>query len=721
MTRQHHLNTLFHPNRIAVFGASERAGSVGHKVMTNLIRSEFKGNLFPINPKHKQVLQHACYASVAEIREIIDLAIITTPAVTVPTLLEQCGEHGIKHVVIISAGFSEMGAAGKILEKSLLDIAKKYHIRFIGPNCLGIMRPSANLNATFDNNQALPGQIALVSQSGAICAAILDWAVERKIGFSSIVSMGNSSDLDFGEILDYLALDPETKSILLYVEGIHDARRFLNGLRAAARLKPVIVVKAGRYAGGVRAAQSHTGALVGDDDVFSAALIRGGAIRVFSIEQLFTAAQILASPYRARGDRLAIVTNGGGAGVMAADHATEMHVALPLPSDKTMAELNEILPPHWSHQNPIDILGDATPERYRSVINVVSQDEQNDALLTVLVPVAMSQPLAVAREICSIAQLATKPMIACWMGEKHAKAAWKLFEEKNIPCYNTPEVAVEAFSYLAKYAVSQQLLMETPLPFANTPPGDLSSTKSIIQNAIQQNRAVLTTAESKTILSAFGVPVSQVFEAHDAEEARIFAESIGFPLVMKISSPDISHKQDVGGVRVGINSAAEAQTVFGKMLARVTSNCPSAKINGITLERMYTSANYRELMIGVIRDKVFGPVISVGLGGSLVEVMRDRSVELPPLNVALARKMISQTKASKILGEFRGKPAVNIDSLIQVLLAVSDLVSELPELCELDINPLLIDEHGAIAVDARIVVSAMSEDTPRYSHMAICP
>lgn len=721
MTMQHQLSSLFHPASIAVLGASERVGSVGHKVMTNLIRNQFQGNLFPVNPKHRTVLKYPCYPSVADIDQKVDLAIITTPAVSVPALLQQCGECGIQSVIIISAGFSEMGETGKALEKSMLEIAKKYHIRFVGPNCLGVMRPSAHLNATFDNNQALPGKIALVSQSGAICAAILDWALERQIGFSAIVSMGNSSDLDFGDMLDYLALDSETSSILLYIEGIHHSQRFLSGLRAASRLKPVIAIKAGRQAGGVRAAQSHTGALVGDDDVFSAALTRGGAVRVFSIEQLFTAAQILASPYRVQGDRLAIITNGGGAGVMAADHAADLRMPLPLPSAETMTQLNALLPVHWSHQNPIDILGDATPERYRRVIDTVLRDDQHDALLITLVPVAMSQPVEVAKEVCSIAQGSTKPIIACWMGERQSKAAWKIFEEKHIPCYSTPEVAVEAISYLAKYALSQQFLLQTPQPLVDASPADLSSAKSIIQNVIQQKRNTLTTIESKAVLSAFGVPVSQVVEAHDAEEACIFAETIGFPLVMKISSPDISHKQDVGGVRIGISSATEAQMVFSEMWEKVKANSPTAKINGITLERMYTSSNYRELMVGVIRDRVFGPVISVGIGGSLVEIIRDRSIGLPPLNTLLAREMISQSRASNMLGEFRGRPAVKMDALIHVLLAVSDLVGELPELCELDINPLLIDEHGAIAVDARIVVRAAPKDAPRYSHVAISP
>lgn len=705
MPTDHYLNTLFNPQNIAVIGASERVGSVSHKVMNNLLASQFAGELFPVNPKHTTVLGKTCYASVNAIPGAVDLAVITTPALTVPSIMKECGEKGIRTAIIISAGFSEMGDEGKALEQSILAIAKQYNIRFVGPNCLGLMRPQSHMNATFDNNNAAPGHIALLSQSGAICAAILDWAVDMNIGFSAIVSMGNSVDLDFGDLLEYLAQDPCTSSILLYIEGIHYPERFITGLRAAARVKPVIAIKAGRNGSGVRAVHSHTGALVGDDDVFSAVLARGGAVRVNSIEELFTAAQVLSSPYRAKGNRLTIVTNGGGAGVMAADAATDWRITLPALSEKTLTELNKLLPAEWSHQNPIDIIGDATPERYRNVVETCLRDESNDALLTILVPVSMSQPDKVAQEICQFAKKTDKPIITCWMGEHQVKKARKQFEENNIPCYNTPEVAVSAFAYLADYYTNQQLLLQEPQTSAATPTFDMADVQQIMAIAAAEKRTLLTTIESKAILNAFNIAVSQVMEASTADEAAKFAESLGFPVVMKISSPDITHKQDVGGVQLNVHNADAVRIAFKQIVDRVKLNKPTATISGVTVESMLSNLNYRELMIGIVRDKVFGPVISFGLGGSLVEVIHDHAIALPPLNAFLVKQMIAKTKAMKLLGDFRGKPAVNMDALVNVLLRVSDMIVALPQIQEMDINPLLIDEAGALAVDARFVIA----------------
>lgn len=719
MLENHYLDDLFNPDSVAIIGASDRAGSVGKKVMANLRQGEFKGRLFPVNPKHKKVQGFNCFVKVSDIPEKVDLAVITTPAAVVPTVLKECGEKGIHLAIIISAGFSEIGEKGKVLEQSVLEIAKRYNIHFIGPNCLGIMRPESHLNATFDNNFAQAGNIALLSQSGAICAAILDWALEEKIGFSTIVSMGNSIDLDFGDVLDYLALDPLTKSILLYIEGVHFPRRFISGLRAAARIKPVIAVKAGRNTSGVRAVHSHTGALVGSDDVFSAALSRAGAVRVDSIEQLFTAAQVLSSQYRVRGNRLTIVTNGGGAGVMAADRATDLKIELPEPGKELFAKLNPLLPPEWSHQNPIDILGDATPKRYSSVMKACIDDENSDALLSILVPVAMSAPYEVAQEICQLAKKTKKPLITCWMGEKQTKRSRKLFSNEKIPCYSTPEIAVEAFSYLAQYHHNQQSLLQVPEPLTASYKSDVSGAKLIINSALANQRKMLTTTESKAILSAFDIPVSQAIEAHTANEALVIAESMGFPVAMKINSPDITHKQDVDGVQLNITNGEAVRIVFDHMIEKVKMRKPDAKIMGVTIERMYKNPNYRELMIGVIRDKVFGPVISFGLGGSLVEIIHDRAVALPPLNSFLAHQLIARTRAMKILGDFRGKPAVNMDALINILQRVSDMICELPQIKEMDFNPLLIDEKGAVVVDARIMIDYSS--TSLYEHMAIHP
>lgn len=717
----HFLNGLFEPKSIAIVGASERANSVGQKVLSNVLLGGFKGKVFPVNPKHKNVQGQKCYPSVNDIKAKVDLAMITTPAETVPGIVKDCGEKGIRLLVIISAGFSEMGEKGKALEQSILEVARDYHIRFIGPNCLGIMTPRSLLNATFDNNFAQPGDIALVSQSGAICAAILDWAIEKKIGFSTIVSVGNSVDLDFGDILNYLALDPCTKSILLYIEGVHWPRRFMSGLRAAACIKPVIAIKAGRNTSGVRAVHSHTGALVGDDDVFSAALDRCGAVRVMSIEQLFTAAEVLSGQGRATGNRLTIVTNGGGAGVMAADRATDLHIALPLPSEDTLAELNRVLPAQWSRQNPIDILGDATASRYEKTIAACLNDPKCDALLSILVPVAMSQPYEVANALLQFSQQTNKPLIACWMGEKQTRGAWQLFNDHKIPCYNTPEIAVEAFSYLANYYHNQQQLRQVPPPFIATTNTDVEGAALIINAALSEQRTVLTTSESKAALSAFGINVSQTIEAHSANEALIIAETIGFPVAMKISSPDITHKQEVDGVQLNIIHGEDVKRTYHQIIKRAQELRPTAKLYGVTIERMHQGPHVRELMVGVIRDNVFGPVISFGIGGSLVEVMQDRAVALPPLNAFLAEQLIAKTRAMKLLGEFRGKPPVNKAALIDMLLRVSDMVCELPQIREMDLNPVLIDEKGAVAVDARIIIDYSSTSLATYGHMAIHP
>ncbi|EKD71858.1 MAG: hypothetical protein ACD_46C00082G0001 [uncultured bacterium] len=709
MHNQTHLEKIFQPRSIAVFGASEREHSVGRKVFCNLLNSQFAGKLYPINPKHKKVFGHTCYASLNEVNDV-DLAVIVTPAATVPTILRQCGEKNIHSAIIISAGFSETGEKGKELEQNILDIAKQYQIHFIGPNCLGVMRPSSHLNATFDNNDALPGDIALVSQSGAICAAILDWAMEREIGFSTIVSMGNSIDLDFGDVLEFLAHDKKTKSILLYIEGVHYPERFMQGLRAASAKKAVIALKAGRNTSGVRAVHSHTGALVGDDDIFTAALNRGGAVRVDSIEQLFTAAQVLSNSHRASGNKLMIVTNGGGAGVMAADHATDLNLTLPEPNEKLLSTLNSILPTAWSHQNPIDMLGDATPERYRQVVEACLQDEDSDGLISILVPVAMSQPLHVAKEICQFEQQSKKPLIACWMGDKQSKSSRQLFAEHHIPCFSTPEVAVEAFSYLSRYFHNQKLLAQLPSKKMNSK-NNFSLAKKIIATAQNEKRDTLTMQETKQLLASIDLPITKSIEAMTADEAVSAAEQIGYPVAIKILSPDITHKQDVGGVKLNIATPEAVRKAFDNIMSAAKSHAPTAKMLGVTVEHMQQNPNDRELMIGVLRDPVFGSVITFGMGGSLVEVIRDRAIGLPPLNDFLARHLIAETRAAKMLDEFRGKPPVKINLLIDILLRISDLVIEFPKIKEMDINPLLINDKDAIVVDARLMIDTKNANS----------
>lgn len=716
----HYLDKLFNPKSIAVIGASDKPLSVGAKVFNNLLQGGFAGEIYPVNPKHKELQGKRCYSSIADIDATIDLAVIVTPAVTVPNVMTECGAKNIRQVIILSAGFSEIKGEGEQLEQKVVEIAHQFHMRFIGPNCLGVMRPSIGLNATFENSPILPGNLAFVSQSGALCAAILDWAVEEEIGFSTLVSLGNSADIDFGEILDYLALDSKTDCILLYIEGIRHARSFMSGLRAASCLKPVIAIKAGRSSQGTRAAISHTGAMIGADDVFDAALRRAGVVRVMSIKQLFSAAEVFSSKHRTKGNKLTVITNGGGAGVMAADHASDLNIPLPELAATTTTNFNSALPNHWSHHNPIDILGDATPQRYQKVMEACLQDVNCDGLLTILIPVSMSQPLKVAEQLVTLSQNTDKPILACWMGREQVTSSWELFAKHHVPYFSTPETAVEAFSYLANYQQNQQLLLQVPDPIADSSPSDIAGAQLIIDSAAVEHRKVLTTIESKAILKAFGIPITQTVTAETATEALIAAESLGFPVVMKINSPDITHKQDVGGVQLNITNAEAVGTFFNQIIANAKKKQPDAKILGVTIERMYKTPNDRELMIGVLQDPVFGPTINFGAGGSLVEIMQDRAIALPPLNQYLAKNLIARTRIAKLLGEFRNKPAVNLQAIENILLRVSEMVCELPQIQEMDINPLIVNDQGVIAVDARIVINFQTPAT-LYGHMAIHP
>ena len=716
----HYLEKLFNPQSIAVIGASDKPLSVGANVFSNLINTGFAGPVYPVNPRHKVIQGKPCFASINAIHEPIDLAVIVTPAATVPRVLTECGEKNIQQVIILSSGFSEVPGKGEQLEHKIRDIARQYRIRFIGPNCLGIMRPSIGLNATFENSPVLPGKIAFVSQSGALCAAILDWAIEEQIGFSTVVSLGNSADLDFGEVLDYLALDKKTDCILLYIEGVRHARRFMSGLRAASRIKPVIAIKAGRNSQGSRAAISHTGAMIGADDVFDAALRRAGVVRVMSIKELFAAAAVFAGERRVKGKGLVIVTNGGGAGVMAADHAADLNIPLPELTEKTIATINHVLPDHWSHHNPIDILGDATPERYFQVLGACLQDKHCDGLLAILVPVAMSAPIDVAEQVIELSKHTNKPILACWMGREQVKSSWELFAKHKIPYFSTPETAMEAFSYLVNYYHNQQLLLQVPEPLSYQSQSDIVGARLIIENAMAEHRKILTTIESKAILQAFGIPITHTLLATTANDALVAAETLGFPVVMKINSPDITHKQDVGGVQLNITNAEAVRTFYNQLIANAKKKRPDAKILGVTIERMYKTPNDRELMVGVLQDPVFGPVINFGAGGSLVEVMQDRALALPPLNQYLAKNLIARTHIAKLLGEFRNKPAVNLEAIEGLLLRVSEMVCELPQIQEMDINPLIVNDKEMMAVDARIVINFEASAIP-YSHMAIHP
>ncbi|MDD5273100.1 MAG: GNAT family N-acetyltransferase, partial [Methylovulum sp.] len=639
---------------------------------------------------------------------------------TVPGIVRQCGEKGVGSIIIITAGFGELGEEGKRLQQEVLAIAHRYSIRMIGPNCLGVVRPSGHLNATFGDGIVKDGNLALLSQSGAVCTAILDWAKAQDIGFSTVVSMGGAADIDFGEVLDYLATDTQTTGILMYVEGIRDARRFLSGLKAAARLKPVILIKSGRHEAGCKAAMSHTGAMVGGDNVFDAAIARAGVVRAYSITELFSAARILANNYTVNDNRLAIITNAGGPGVMSTDRAEDVGVKMAALGEASIQALNAVLPPHWSHANPIDILGDATSERYQKALDICLKDDNIDGILVILTPQAMTHPTQVALSIIDGAKASTKPVLATWTGGARVQEGRNLFANSNVAHFSTPEVAVDAFAFLANYTQNQILLKQIPLPAEDMATPDVTGARLIIERVMAEGRQVLTAQEAKAVLAAFHIRVTQTIKVANAKEAMIAAETMGFPVVLKVNMAEFSHKSDIGGVRLNINSAQDLSRHFTEMAAAIQQKYPEITEVGMTVEPMFRSPSGREIMIGVVRDPVFGPAISVGLGGTMVEILKDSAVALPPLNTYMVGQMLAKTKAAKYLRAFRQLPPANTQALIDVLLNVSTMVSELPEILELDINPLIVDEHGAIAVDARIKAE-VSHQLTRYAHMAIHP
>jgi acetyltransferase len=716
----HYLKHFFTPNTVAIVGASERENSVGYRLLLNMQEAGFSGGLYPINPKHEQLLGLKAYPDLHAVPEDLDLVVIATPAPSVPCILRQCGDKGVGSVIIISAGFGELGGEGQRLQQEILAIAHRYSIRIIGPNCLGVIRPSGQLNATFGDGIVKDGSLALLSQSGAVCTAILDWAKVQDIGFSTVVSMGGAADIDFGEVLDYLATDSKTTGILMYVEGIRDARRFLSGLKAAARLKPVILIKSGRHEAGCKAAMSHTGAMVGGDNVFDAAIARAGVVRAYSITELFSAARVLANNYVVKNDRLAIITNAGGPGVMSTDRAEDVGITLAELSPASLDSLNAVLPTHWSHANPIDILGDASADRYQQALEVCVNDTNIDGILVILTPQAMTEPTRVAQCIIEGAKTSHKPILASWTGGAKVQAGRDLFANSNVAHFNTPETAVDAFSFLANYAEHQILLKQIPTATDELAQPDVAGARLIIERVLSEGRQVLTAQESKAILAAFNIPVTQTITVTSAKDAMIAAETLRFPVVLKVNMVEFSHKSDIGGVRLNINSVQDISKHYTEMEAAIKLAYPEITTVGMTVEPMFKSVSGRELMIGVVRDPIFGPAISFGLGGTLVEILQDNAVALPPLNIYMVEQLIAKTKAAKYLKAFRQLPPANTKALIEVLLNVSTMVSELPEILELDINPLIVDEYGAIAVDARIKAHLCNQ-LSHYSHMAIHP
>jgi acetyltransferase len=720
---RHYLQPLLAPRGVALVGATERPGALGEIVHRNLAAAGLQGPLYAVNPKHATIGGRRAYARLTDLPEKVQLAVIVTPARTVPGILRDAGAAGIKAAVVLSSGFAEAGEAGAALQAEMLQAARAAGVRVLGPNCLGVMRTDVGLNATFARTYAHAGKLALVSQSGALCGAILDWAHSAQVGFSSVISLGGAADVDFGELLDFLAADPATEAILMYVEGIHDARRFMSALRAAARAKPVIALKVGRYASGSRAASSHTGALVGSDAVFDAALRRGGAVRVKTYIQLFAAARVLATGLFPPGERLAIVTNGGGPGVVAADSATENAVPLAELSPATLKLLDEKLPAQWSRGNPIDILGDAPPERFAAATAAALADPGVDALLALYSPVAVTEPPAAAHAVAQAARGSRKPVLAGWLGDINPNESRKYLEDQGIPNFYTPENAVEAFSFLCAYRRNQAQLMEVPPALhGDEARPDLARAAAIRDAVLAEGRTLLNEHEAKALLGAFGLPVTPTLVAASRDAAVAAADQIGYPVVVKILSRDITHKSDVGGVRLSLQNAEMVASAFDDMMRHVRALRPQACIDGVLVQPMLRFAHAREVLVGVATDAVFGPVISFGAGGVAVEALRDTAVALPPLNGPLARELMSRTRVHRLLRAYRNIPAVDDAALCAVLTGVSRMVCVLPWLKEMDLNPVLAHPGGAVIADARIEIDPeRREPLPRYGHMAIHP
>jgi acetyltransferase len=729
---KHTLQPLLAPTTVALVGASERAGSLGDIVYRNLaagLGGKRLARLYAVNPKHRRIHGAEAFAGLKRLPEPVDLAVIATPARTVPGILAEAGEAGIRAAVVLTSGFGEAGAEGRALQEKALAAAKRGGVRVLGPNCLGLMRTDTGLNATFARTPALPGRLALVSQSGAICGAILDWAASAELGFSSVVSLGAAVDIDFGEVLDYLVADESTEAILLYVEGIRDARRYVSALRAAARVKPVVALKVGRYASGSKAASSHTGALVGSDAVFDAALRRAGTVRVKTYTQLFAAARMLAAfAPRGRfpeGDRLAVVTNGGGPGVIAADSAAENGIALAALSAQTIALLDAKMPPQWSRGNPLDIIGDAPAQRFREASAGALADPGVDAVLAMYSPVAVTSPEDAARAVGEGARGSRKPVLAAWLGVVGPSEGGRVLESHGIPNFYTPENAVEAFSFLSQYRRNQAQLYEVPAvsSLSAAPGADPGpAARTILEGALKEKRTLLTEAEAKALLAAFGLPVPRTVVARSRDEAIALAREIGFPAVLKIHSPDITHKSDAGGVRLNLQNEDMVASAYDEMMRNVASLRPGARIEGAAVQPMLRFAHAREVLVGVATDPAFGPVISFGAGGVSVEAVKDTAVALPPLNHALARELMQRTRVHRLLAGYRDVPSADLDALCGILCGVSRMVCALPWLKEMDLNPVLAHPGGAIIADARVAIDpARLEAPPRYGHMAIHP
>ncbi len=712
------LQRIFHPKSVAVAGASEKEGRIGYAIMKNLIRGGYAGEIYPVNPQYKTLFDRPSFPSVAAIGKEIDLCVIVTAIDMAPDIVRECAGLNAGGVVIVSAGGKETGENGRETEKRILEAAKGSDIRIIGPNCLGIACTKSGLNASFASHTPMAGGMAFITQSGAIFTSVLDMAVNEKIGFSHLISLGSMADVDFGDVIDYLGRDYTVKSIVMYVENLSRFRSFMSAARAVSRVKPIIVFKAGRSQAGAKAAASHTGAMTGEDAVYDAAFKRAGIIRVKTFEELFDCSEFLAKQPKARGPGLVIVTNAGGPGVMAADALSDYGAEPARLSPETIQKLNEVLPPHWSHTNPVDIIGDAGPDRYRKTVEICANAPETEGLLLMLAPQALSDPAAIASALTDILQKKPFPVITAWIGGADMEKGKEIFNHAGIPTLNTPERAVRAFMDIWRYSRNIEMLREIPSRLPRKQIYHRERAAEIIKAGLKHSPGLLTETEAKNLLSAYGIPVNPTFHAATADDAWKMAHQIGFPVVLKINSRQITHKTEAGGIALNLRTETEVYDAFHTVTEKARKYSPEAEIDGVTIQAMIPPDGY-ELIVGAKKDPDFGPVILFGMGGIMTEIFQDRGIALPPLNRLLARRLMEETKIFRLLKGYRNRPPVNLTLLEEILVRLSQLVTDFAEIEELDINPLIANGTKALALDARVLLKP--SDVPSPMHLVISP
>ena len=713
------MNEFFHPGSIALIGASEKEGTVGRALLQNLLA--FQGQVFPVNPKHPMLLGRKCFPSIEAAPTSVDLAVIATPAETVPGIVAQCVRADVRAAIIISAGFKETGKAGAMLERDILSEVKRSRMRILGPNCLGIMTPHTSLNATFASRLAHPGSVGLISQSGALCTAILDWSLQDNVGFSAFISVGSMLDVGWGDLIYYLGDDPHTKSIVIYMESVGDARSFLSAAREVALSKPIVVLKVGRSTAAAKAAASHTGALTGSDEVLDAAFRRAGVLRVDSISELFDLAELLSKQPRPSGPRLAIITNAGGPGALAADAASTNRAHLAQLSDGTMRALNGILPRHWSHGNPVDLLGDAGPTAFSRAVEVVAADPNTDGLLVILTPQAMTNPKDTAVEVRAVRKVIDKPLLASFMGAQEVEAARAILNEANIATYDFPDVAAKAFASMWRYSYNLQTLYQTPTLVPGAHCTARAKVTDIIDRARIAGRSALTEVEASEVLAGYQIPMIPLRLACSAEEAVKCAREIGYPVVLKVYSERIVHKTEAGGVKLGLRTGNGVTEAFKSIKASVEAKAGPESFLGVLVAPMVSDRNGYELILGSSVDGQFGPVLLFGAGGTLAEIQKDYALGLPPLTSALAARVMERTSIFRALEGVRGRPTVQLAELDRVLVRFSQLIAEQPWIREIEVNPLLVSNEQVIGLDARVILHPPGTDAAGLSRLAIRP